>query len=93
MTTRTGAGKPTVEKSPLHSEPRNHLVTWRLGQNGMLGGVDGALPLADRWGLANAFRRGEFELLQIGSSSRYPILASQCAKTTFGQVILPFEPR
>jgi hypothetical protein len=77
--------------SPLYSEPRNCLVNWRVGQNG--GARGGILPLSDRWSLANAVRKIEFKLLQISSSRRDPILASQCAKMTFGKVLLRFEPR
>jgi hypothetical protein len=54
-------------------------------------GRGGILPLSDRWSLANAFRKVEFELLQISFSSRHPILAPQCAEAAFGAVLLRID--
>lgn len=49
------------------------------------------LPLSDGWSLTNAFRKVDFELVEISASSRYPILAPQCAEAAFGAVLLRID--
>ena len=49
------------------------------------------MPLSDGWSLTNAFRKVDFELVEISASSRYPILAPQCAEAAFGAVLLRID--
>jgi len=86
--------KPRPVSSMLNpgyaQNPQRHR---HLARRSKTGGWGRILPLSDRWSLANVVRKVEFKLLRISSSRRDPILASQCAKTTFGKVLLRSEPR